>query len=481
VARSATHKRRSRLALALVCVAQFIDVLGVTIVVVALPSIGAGLHAEAGDLQWVMSIYALVFGGFLMLAGRAADLYGRRRLFMTGLALFAAGSLACGLAGSVAVLVAARAVQGVAAAIVVPAALSLLTTLFEPGPERTWALGLWSAAAAGGGASGFFLGGVITEGLGWQWIFFLNVPIAILALFLAPRLLDESRATGAPGLDVPGAATVSAGLLLLMFGLTRVERTGLAAPPTLGALALAVSLLIAFARTERRARHPLLPPALLRSRPLVGANLVALALTSTTSAAAVLGTLYAQDVLELSSTTTGLAFLPFSLSVIAGSLLGARLTARLGARLPAAAGLLTVAAGLLVAVGIEADDGLSYLVAQLTLAGLGLGCASVAATTAGTSAVGRGQQGLASGLLNSATQIGTALGIAVLVTLAAARTNALTQAEARPEALVSGYEWGFAAGSVVALAAAIAAARLLRSEGAWSAGATDASGREPPG
>ena len=435
--------------------------LGVTIVVVALPSIGAALHAEAGEVQWVVSIYALVFGGFLVLAGRAADLYGRRRLFMGGLALFAAASLACGLAGSVAVLVAARAVQGLAAAIVVPAALSLLTTLFAPGPGRTWALGIWTAAAAGGGASGFFLGGLITEGLGWQWIFFLNAPVALLALFLAPRLLDESRDTGAPGLDVAGAATVSAGLLLLMFGLTRVERTGLAAPLTAGALALAVVLLIAFARIERRARHPLLEPALLCSRPFLGANLVAFALTSTTSAAAVLGTLYAQDVLELSSTTTGLAFLPFSLSVIAGSLLGAKLTVRLGARLPAAAGLLTVAAGLVAAVGIEAGDGLAYLVAQLTLAGLGLGCASVAATTAGTSAVGAEQQGLASGLLNSATQIGTALGIAVLVTLAAARTDALTETEAGPQALVGGYEWGFAAGAVVALAAALAAARLL--------------------
>jgi MFS family permease len=350
---------------------------------------------------------------------------------------------------------------------VVPAALSLLTTMFAPGPERAWALGIWTAAAAGGGASGFFLGGVITEALGWQWIFFLNVPIAILALCLAPRLLEESQDTSAPGLDVAGAATVSAGLLLLMFGLTRVERTGLTAPLTLSALALAVVVLIAFARTERRAPHPLLAPGLLRSRPLLGAILVAFALTSTTSAAAVLGTLYAQDVLELSSTTTGLAFLPFSLSVIAGSLLGAKLTAHLGARLPAATGLLTVAAGLLVAVGIEADGGLSYLIVQLTLAGLGLGCASVAATTAGTSAVGRGQQGLASGLLNSATQIGTALGIAVLVTVAAARTDALTGTAATSEALVSGYEWGFAAGSVVALAAAIAATLLLPGVGAF--------------
>jgi EmrB/QacA subfamily drug resistance transporter len=466
-----TPRNRIRLALALVCVAQFIDVLGVTIVVVALPSIATGLQAEAGEVQWVVSVYALVFGGFLMLAGRAADLYGRRRLFMSGLALFAGASLACGLTGSVAVLVVARAVQGLGAAMVVPAALSLLTTMFAPGPERAWALGIWTAAAAGGGASGFFLGGVITEALGWQWIFFLNVPVAVLALCLAPRLLEESQDASAPGLDVAGAASVSAGLLLLMFGLTRIERTGFAAPVTLSALALAVALLMAFARTERRARHPLLPPALLRSHPLLGANLVAFALTSTTSAAAVLGTLYAQDVLDLSSTTTGLAFLPFSLSVIAGSLLGAKLTARVGARLPAATGLLTVAAGLVVGVGIEADDGLSYLIAQLTLAGLGLGCASVAATTAGTSAVGPGQQGLASGLLNSATQIGTALGIAVLVTVAAARTKALPPTVPRLEALVSGYEWGFAAGAVVALAAAIAAAQPLPGHASSASGA----------
>jgi EmrB/QacA subfamily drug resistance transporter len=464
VARPATNRTQRRSALALLCVAQFIDVLGVTIVVVALPSIGAAIGADAGEVQWVVSVYALVFGGFLMLAGRAADLYGRRRLFMLGLGLFAAASLACGLAGSSAALVAARAAQGLAAAIVVPAALSLLTTLFAPGPDRTWALGIWTAAAAGGGASGFFLGGLITEALGWQWIFFLTVPLGAVALFLAPRLLDESQDASAPGLDAAGAATVSAGLLLLMFGLTGAERAGLAAPLTLGTLALAIALLTAFAFTERRARDPLFPPDLLQSRALAGANLVAFALTSTTSAAAVLGTLYAQNVLELSSTTTGLTFLPFSLSVIGGSLLGSTLTARLGARLPAAAGLLVVAAGLFVAVGITADGGLLYLIAYLGLTGLGLGCASVAATTAGTSAVSRDQQGLGSGLLNSFTQIGTALGIAVLVTIAAARTNALTPTVARPEALVSGYEWGFAAAAVGALLAAIAATLLLPAE-----------------
>jgi MFS family permease len=224
-----TRRTRRGAALALLCVAQFVDVLGVTIVIVALPTIGRDLGLAEQDLQWVASIYALCFGGFLLLAGRAADLYGRRRLFAAGLALLTVASLACGLAGSPMVLVAARAVQGLGAAVAVPAALSLLTTTFPQGPERTRALGIWTAAAAGGGVTGFFLGGVLTGALGWPWVFWVNVPVGVLCLALTPVLLAESRdQTSARRLDVAGAVTGTAGLVLLVYGSTRAEQAGFA-------------------------------------------------------------------------------------------------------------------------------------------------------------------------------------------------------------------------------------------------------------
>jgi EmrB/QacA subfamily drug resistance transporter len=454
--RPAGLPQRPRATLALLCVAQFVDVLGVTVVVVALPVIGSELSMSAGSVQWVVSAYALCFGGFLMLAGRAADLYGRRRLFAGGLAVFSVASLACGLAGSGPVLIAARAAQGIGAALVVPAALSLLTTAFPEGEQRTRALGIWTAAAAGGGATGFFAGGIITDALGWEWVFLLNVPLGLAALALTPRLLSESRAEHAPALDSLGAATVTAGLLALVFGLTRAEEAGPASAETVAVLGLAVGLLLAFVAVERRVRAPLLPPRVWRSRRLVGANAVAFTLTSTTSGTAVLATLYAQDVLDLGPTETGLVFLPFSLAVIAGSLAGSRLTPRYGARVVAAGGLAVVAGGLALGLGIAPERGVPWLLGYLVLAGAGLGAASVAATTTGTDAAREDEQGLAAGLLNTSTQIGTALGTAVLVTIASARSDA---AGGEP---VTGYEWGFAVATLVALAGVAVAARTLR-------------------
>jgi EmrB/QacA subfamily drug resistance transporter len=456
--------RRGAATLALLCVAQFVDVLGVTIVVVALPSIQRELGFSPAGLQWVVSTYALLFGGFLMLSGRAADLYGRRRLFMTGLALFGLASLACGLARSPAWLVVARAAQGLGAALVVPAALSILTTTFSAAGVRNRALGIWTAAAAGGGAAGFVLGGVLTQGLGWRWVFLVNLPVIALGLVVAPALIRESRdpAAGAR-LDVLGAVTVTGGLIALIYGLTHAEDAGFASAVTIAAVAVAVVLLAAFPVVERRVAEPLAPPAVFRSPELVGSNLVAFTLTAVTSSAGLLATLFLQQVLGYSPSATGLALLPFSLAVIVGSFAGGWLVGRIAARNTMLAGLMAVAAAMLLVTAISAGGGVVYLVAGVSLAGAGLGCASVAATATGTAAVSADRQGLASGLLNTAAQIGTAIGIAALATLAAARTRALA-GTAGPSAaqLVAGFRLAFLVAAALSLAGCLAAVLLVQ-------------------
>jgi EmrB/QacA subfamily drug resistance transporter len=463
-----TPMARRRAALALLCVVQFVDVLGVTIVIVALPAIGRDLGLAERDLQWVASIYALCFGGFLLLAGRAADLYGRRRLFAAGLALFTVASLACGLAGSPMVLVAARAVQGLGAAVAVPAALALLTTTFPGGPERTRALGIWTASAAGGGVTGYVLGGVLTGGPGWPWVFWVNVPVGVCCLALTPVLLAEHRdPAGARRLDVAGAVTATAGLVLLVYGFTRAGETGFAAVGTLGALTVAAVLLAGFWLVEHTVTDPLVPPGAFRSRQLVGANLAAFTLTAVTSSAGVLATLYLQEALGYPPTATGLVLLPFSLAAIAGSLAGARLTARIQARATMIVGLATVTAAMLLLSRLPAQrhGGPAWLVTGLVVAGLGLTCASVASTATGAAATGDQAQGLAAGLLNSAAQLGTALGIAALATVAAARTGVLAgAADPTPTQLVDGFRLAFLAAAGAALLGTLGTLLLIRKE-----------------
>jgi EmrB/QacA subfamily drug resistance transporter len=453
--------------LALLCVAQFVNVLGVTIVLVALPAIQRDLGFSGAGLQWVASVYALAFGGLLLLAGRAADLYGRRRLFMAGLALFTSASLACSLAGAPWLLVAARAVQGAGAALVVPAALSILTTTFPGGPARTRALGVWTAAAAGGGAAGFAAGGLLSGGLGWQWVFLVNVPVGLTSLALAPVLLPESRDPAAARLDLLGAAAVTAGLVLAIYGFSSAERTGFGSAGTAGALALGAGLLAGFPAIERRVPAPLVPPGTFRTRGLAGATLVAFVLTAVTSPAGVLATVYLQDVLGLPATATGLALLPFSVAAVAGSAAGSRLAGRIGPRATMAAGLLTVTAAMLLLAGVASQGGPGRLVAGLILSGAGLTCAAVASTAAGTSALAGGEQGLASGLLNTAAQVGTAVGIAALVTLAAARAGALAGGgDPTAVELVAGYHLAFLAGAALAALGALAALALVPSRAA---------------
>ena len=451
---------RKGAALALLCVAQFVDVLDVNAVIVALHSIGEDLGFSRAGLQWVVSAYVLFFAGFLLLSGRVADLWGRRRTFVAGLALFTTASLCCGLSVSPEMLVASRAVQGLGAAITAPAALSIITTIFEEGPERDRAVAAWTAVAAGGGAAGLLLGGLITDSLGWEWIFFVNVPVGVAGISLSYVLLPESRdASASRGLDLLGAGTVTAGLVLLVLGLTRIEEAGPGSPATLATLGLAVALFGTFVFVERRVADPLVPMGLFRLRGLVGAALVAFTLTAATAPVSVLVTLYLQNTLNYSASFAGLTGLPFSLCVIAGSVLAAWIAGRSGGRATMSLGLAFVSASALFTAGITAKGGVDYVLSGMTLSGLHLGCAPVASTARGTSAVEIEDRGLASGFMNTSAQVGTALGLAVLISLAAARTASLSGGA---EALVAGYRLAFLVAAGVASLGVVAALYFFR-------------------
>jgi EmrB/QacA subfamily drug resistance transporter len=455
---------RKGAALVLLCVAQFVDVLDVNAVIVALHSIGQDLGFSQTGLQWVVSAYVLFFAGFLLLSGRVADLWGRRRTFVAGLAVFTAASLCCGLSVSPGMLVVSRAFQGLGAAITAPAALSIITTIFAEGRERDRAVAAWTAVAAGGGAAGLLLGGLITDVLGWEWIFFVNVPLGAVGIALSHVLLPESRDPAASSrLDLLGAGTVTSGLVLLVLGLTRIEEAGFGSPRTLATLGLAAAFFGAFVFVERHAADPLVPLGLFRLRGLVGAALVAFALTAATAPVGVLVTLYLQNTLGYSASIAGLAGLPFSLCVIAGSMMGGRISERIGGRVTMSSGLTAVAASALVTAGITAEGGVAYVLAGAALSGLGLGFASVASTARGTSSVEGGKRGLASGLMNTSAQVGTALGLAILLTLAATRTAALSDgAESSAEALVAGYRLAFLAAAGVASLGVAAALYFFR-------------------
>jgi EmrB/QacA subfamily drug resistance transporter len=459
-----TRVERKDAALILLCVAQFVDVLDVNAVIVALHSIGQDLGFSQAGLQWVVSAYVLFFAGFLLLAGRVADLWGRRRTFVVGLAVFTAASLCCGLSVSKEMLVVSRAFQGLGAATTAPAALSIITTIFAEGRERDRAVAAWTAVAAGGGAAGLLLGGFITDVLGWQWIFFVNVPVGAAGIALSQVLLPESRDPAASGrLDLLGAGTVTSGLVLLVLALTRTEEAGFGSPITLATLGLAAALVGVFVFVERRAADPLVPLRLFRLRGLVGAALVAFAITAATAPVGVLVTLYLQNTLGYPASFAGLAGLPFSLCVVAGSMLGGRISGRIGGRVTMSLGLAVVAVSALLTAGISAEGGVAYVLAGAALSGLGLGCASVASTARGTSAVEEGKRGLASGFMNTSAQVGTALGLAALLTLAATRTAALYDgAESAAEALVAGYRLAFLVAAGVASLGVVAALYFFR-------------------
>jgi EmrB/QacA subfamily drug resistance transporter len=445
--------------IALLCLAQFVVVLDVTIVAVALPAIQDDLGFSAAGLQWVITSYTICFAALLTAFGRAADLWGRRRFFALGLGLFSVASLGCGLAGDAVVLVAMRALQGAGAAALSASALALLTAAFPEGGARERAVAAWTAAAAGGGASGWVLGGALTQGLGWEWVFFVNVPIGAAGLLLAPWVLRESRdAAAARRLDLAGAATLALGLGTLVLGLTSIERHGLTGAAALGPLAAAVILLVLFWLRERSARDPLLSLADLGRPGFTPAFTAAAFLTATTTPAMFLAMLLQQRVLDFSPAAAGLGSAPLNLAVIAGSAAGPAIVRRVGPRRCMSAGLAAVAVAALVLAAVDAGSAYPQLGAAFVVMGFGLGSASVASTALGTAALAPERQGLAAGLLGTAAQLGTVLGLATLVPLAAARAEATGD-------LAGGYSWGELGAAVAALVAAAGLLLAARARG----------------
>jgi MFS family permease len=404
--------------LLVLCAAQFVDVLSGTAVLVALPDIRRDLGLSLAAAQGVVSAYALLFGALLLLAGRLADVYGRRPLLVLGLAVFGLAGLVGGAAQNGLVLVAARAVQGAAAAATVPPALAILTDLYRGAAGRR-ALAAWTAAGAGGGAAGFVVGGLVTGALDWRATLFLIAGLALLATVAAAIVVprEGSRHEKDGAFDVAGAALGTGGLLLVLVALTRVESGGVDVLAVAAAVAGAL-LLGSFLVVERRVSAPLLTPGTFRNRALAVGVLASAALTATTSPPAVLGTTYLQTIRGWSPTDTGLAFVPFSLAVVAGSWVGQRLLGTRGARTTMVSGLLVIGGAAALSATVGAGGGEARLVGALVLSGAGLGCAAVAATATGTGAVAAARRGLASGLVNTGTQLGTAIGVAVIVPLA---------------------------------------------------------------
>lgn len=454
--------RRKWLALALLSTVQFMVVLDMAIVNVALPSIRVDLGFSQDDLQWVMSAYALVFGGFLLLGGRASDVLGRRKLFLAGIVLFTLASLLAGFAWSEASLIGARALQGLGAAVITPAALSILSTTFTEGRERNIALGVWGAVGGFGGAAGVLMGGVITDAFSWPWIFFLNIPVGVAAAVATPILLRESREATVNSFDVVGAVSVTAGLSATVYAITQAGQDGWLAGRTLLFFALSVMLLVGFALWERRHPEPLMRFGILRVKTVAGANIGSFLLNIATLSMFLSLTLYMQQVLGFSAMRTGVSYLAIALSAIVWSTVAAQLVTRIAVKRVLLAGLTMLAGGLAYFTQISVHG--SYLVDLLPgflLIGMGLGFSFVPISIAALAGIEREEAGLASGLFNTSQQIGGALGVAALSTIASARTDdALANGALRPEALVTGFHAAFFA-SVVVMAIAIGAVLML--------------------
>jgi EmrB/QacA subfamily drug resistance transporter len=461
-----TDERRRAWTLVLCCLAQFMVVLDVSIVNVALPSISADLGFTSASLAWVVNAYTLTFAGFLLLGGRAADLLGRREVFVGGLILFAVASFAGGLAQSELTLVAARAAQGLGGAVVAPATLSILTTGFPEGAERNRALGLWGAMGAIGGASGALLGGILTEALDWRWILFINVPIGLGAALAALKVVRTGvRDTGAArDFDLLGALTGTLGLVVLTYGIVETESHGWGSARTLLTIALGLVLLAIFVLVEGRfARRPLVPLRIFRSRVLSGANAVVFCLGGSVFAMWYFLSLYLQQVLGYSPIEAGLAFLPMPLTIAACTQAAAKLTTRIGAGPVLAGGMTLIGVGMLLFSGLPTDG--TYVADVLLpalLSAAGLGFSFVPVTIAATAGVDRTEAGLASGLLNTSRQMGGSLGLALLAAIATQRSDAAAGSVAHAEALNDGFTRAFAVGSGIAFAGALISALVLR-------------------
>lgn len=453
-----TPDSRKWIALVLLCATQFLVVLDVAIVNVALPSIQTALDFSQQDLQWVVSAYTLTFGGLLLLGGRAADLLGRRRVFMVGLVVFSLASLACGFATSDTLLIVARAVQGVGAAIISPAALSILVTTFREGAERNTALGIWGAIAGTGGAAGVLLGGILTDGLGWEWIFFVNVPVGLVVLALIPRFIEETQAEGmSRNFDVAGAVSVTAGLALLVYALVNTDSAGWSSAETIGLLGGAAALLVAFIVIELRAASPLMPLGIFRLRSLSAANGVGLLLGAAIFSMFFFLSLYMQQVLGYSALRSGFAYLLVAMTIIVSAAVSQALVTRVGVKVVLATGMALLTLGLLWFTQIDVRGSyMTDLVPGFLLAGVGLGFAFVPVSIAALEGVRSHEAGIASGLINTSQQVGGALGIAILSTIATTHTEAVIgdaggAQSALPGALTEGFQYAFAVGAGMTL------------------------------
>jgi len=459
------HADRKWLALALLCASQFMVVLDVSIVNVALPSIEKGLHFTQGNLQWVLSAYTLVFGGFLMLGGRAADLLGRRVVFMVGLSVFTLASLACGLATSEGFLIAARAVQGLGAAIISPAALSIVMTTFEEGAERNKALGIWGALGGAGAAAGVLAGGVLTSWLGWAWIFFVNVPVGAAAIAFSPVLLRESRADlGHRRFDAAGAVTVTAGLSLLVYAVVTTNKHHWGSGTTIGLLAGAAALLVAFLGIESRAPAPLMPLGFFRNRTVSGANAVGFVLGGSIFAMFFFLSLYMQQILHYSALKAGVAYLAIALTVIVVAGISQALVTKLGVKTVLVSGMLLLAAAQVWFARLPVGGRYAIdLLPGFLVAAFGLGFSFIPVSIASLAGVAARDAGLASGLINTSQQIGGALGIAIISTVATTHTaHLLGSGDALAPALNGGFRYAFAVTAGFALAGALLGFGLIR-------------------
>ena len=459
-----TSDRRKWLALALLSVVQFMVVLDIAIVNVALPSIQVDLGFSQENLQWVISAYALVFGGFLLLGGRAADLLGRRRIFLAGIILFTLASLFAGLAWSEASLISARALQGLGAAVITPAALSILSTTFTEGRERNIALGVWGAVGGFGAAAGVLLGGILTDALSWSWIFFVNVPVGVTAFVLAPMLLKESRDASVKSFDALGAVLVTGGLSSLVYAITQAGQDGWLAGKTLSFFAASVAMLVGFLVWEQRHPEPLMRLGILRIKTVSGANAAGFIMGTAMFSMFLMLTLYMQQVLGYSAMKTGVAYLAVAGTAIFTSAIAAQLVTRIGVKPVLVIGMTTLTAGLVYFTQVSVGGSyLGDLLPGFLLIAVGIGFSFVPISIAALAGIQPAEAGLASGLINTSQQIGGALGIAALSTIATSRTgDALAKGSTPAAALVDGFHGAFVAGVIIAAIGIVAALTLIR-------------------
>ena len=469
--RAARHSTNPWVVLVLVCLAQFMVILDATIVNVALPSIQTDLEMSNANLQWVVNAYALLFGGFLLLGGRAGDLMGRKRIFLVGVVLFTLASLLCGFAQGELWLIIARGTQGLGGALLAPAALSIVTTTFKEGADRTKAMGVWAAIAVGGGAVGLLLGGILVETLSWPWIFFVNVPVGIVAFTLSFRLVPESKDEHMHrSFDVAGAVTVTAGLVALVYGIVRSSQVGWGSVEVLATLALATVLLVGFLFIERRSIEPLVRLSIFTVRTIRGANVTMFVVACGLFAMFFFNTLYLQRVLGYTPLEAGLAFLPFTLGIVIGAGVSQKLVPALGAREVPLIGLAFAVAGLLLFLRLTPDG--TYLVDLLPgimLTSIGMGLTFVPVTLIATSGIADDDSGLASGLFNTSQQIGGALGLAILSTIATNKTTGAVEGLGRrpneadtASALVDGFHLAWLGSALFLAVGAVALVAFLR-------------------